>query len=134
MRRVYVFFYGLFMDVDLLGKKGIDARLRPASLGGFRLRIGDRATLIPSEGDTVYGMVAALTHRDIDQLYSDPSLREYRPEAVQVDTDTGETIPALCFNLTEAPQRQERNPEYANKLRDLAGRLGFPSEYVSRIK
>ena len=133
MRRIYVFFYGLFMDAELLGTKDIDAQLRQASLRGFQLLIGDRATLLPSEGDTVHGMAAALTHHDIDQLYSEPSVREYRPEAVLVTLDSGETIPALCFNLVEAPLAK-RNSEYATKLHSLASRLGFPSEYVARIK
>ena len=76
MRRIVVFFYGLFMDTNLLAAKGIETSLRLASLRGFELRIGQRATLVPSIGTTVHGMVAELTNRDIDQLYSDPSVQD----------------------------------------------------------
>jgi hypothetical protein len=133
MRRVKVFFYGLFMDAELLGAKGIKTDLRPASLSGFQLRIGDRATLVPSAVDVVHGMIATLTHEEIERLYSEPSVREYRPEAVLARLGAGETVPALCFNLPDRPSPGERNPEYAAKLRALAERLGFPSDYVRLI-
>jgi hypothetical protein len=45
-RRIHVFFYGLFMDVDLLRSKGAQPENpRLASVSGFALRIGQRATL-----------------------------------------------------------------------------------------
>ncbi len=48
MRKIDVFFYGLFMDEALLKTKGvIPANLRYASVLGFQLRIGNRATLVP---------------------------------------------------------------------------------------
>ncbi len=46
----------------------------------------------------------------------------------------GSRIPALCFNLLEPPRADEANSEYASKLRDLALRLGLPSDYVDTIQ
>jgi Gamma-glutamyl cyclotransferase, AIG2-like len=135
MRRIDVFFYGLFMDEELLRDKGVQpSSLRAASLKGFQLRIGQRATLVPSETECVYGIVASLSHREVDQLYSDPSLRGYRPEAVSATLPDGETVPALCFNLIVPPAAEEHNPEYASRLRALAERLPLPAEYIKTIQ
>ena len=134
-RRIEVFFYGLFMDADLLRAKGADpVNIRPACVRGFALRIGERATLLRASGATAYGIVMDLTHAEIDQLYSDPSVRAYRPEAVIAELTDGSRVPALCFNLIVPPEPQEANAEYAAKLRDLARRLGLPSQYVETIQ
>jgi hypothetical protein len=42
-------------------------------------------------------------------------------------------LPALCFNLREAPRPEERNPEYAARLQSVLNRLGFPREYVESL-
>lgn len=134
-RRIDVFFYGLFMDADLLRTKGAQpVNIRPASLSGFALRIGQRATLLPSRDARAHGILMQLTHPEIEQLYSEASVRAYRPEAVLAELNDGSRIPALCFNLLEPPSPQEANSEYAAKLRDLARRLGLPSDYVASIQ
>lgn len=135
MRTIDVFFYGLFMDVELLQSKGVTAtQIRNASVAGFELRIGDRATLVPASTGRAFGAVASLSHEDLARLYSEPSVQAYRPEAVLAQLTDGETIAALCFNLIEPPAAHERNPEYAAKLRALAERLQFPSDYVASIR
>jgi hypothetical protein len=135
MRRIDVFFYGLFMDEDLLRAKGVTALdFRPASVPGFELRIGNRATLVPAQSGRVVGLVASLTHVDLERLYADPGVQAYRPEAVLSHLANGETLAALCFNLVEPPSANERNPEYVLKLRALAERLDFPADYVASIE
>ena len=135
MRKIDVFFYGLFMDEELLRSKGvIAANLRLASVTGFRLRIGDRATLVPSEAGRVFGLIASLSHAELERLYSEPSVRAYKPEAVLANLSTGEVLAALCFNLPAPPSANERNVEYASKLRSLAERLNFPADYVASIQ
>ena len=43
-RRITVFFYGLFMDEELLKAKGVQpTSLRQGCVRGFALRIGQRA-------------------------------------------------------------------------------------------
>ena len=134
-RRISVFFYGLFMDAELLRGKGArPEHIRRASVRDFQLRIGQRATLIPMTGRRSWGVVMELTHREIDQLYSDSSVAMYRPEAVLAEVDDEAVVPALCFNLIDAPQPEERNAEYAAKLRGLAERLKLPREYVEAIQ
>src|SRR5262245_13315083 len=117
MRKIDVFFYGLFMDEDLLRSKGVTpTNLRLASVSGFQLRIGNRATLIPSQSGRVFGLLASLSHNDLERLYSEPSVSAYRPEAVLVHVSSGEVLAALCFNLPEPPSPDERNSDYASKL------------------
>ena len=134
-RRLNVFFYGLFMDVELLRSKGAaPLNLRRARVPEYALRIGQRATLLPLPGACAYGVLMELTQAQIDHLYSEPSVRAYRPEAVLAELDDGTRVPALCFNLIDSPKPEERNSEYAAKLRDLATRLGLPSDYVAGIQ
>jgi len=134
-RRINVFFYGLFMDAGLLRTKGANpVNIRPACVLGFALRIGQRATLIETAGARTYGILMELTHDEIEQLYSEASVRAYRPEAVLTEINDGSRVPALCFNLVVPPRREEANPEYAAKLRTLAHQLGLPKEYVASIR
>src|SRR5712692_11131504 len=133
-RRIAVFFYGLFMDVDLLRSRGAEPHnVRPASVVGFCLRIGQRATLVPDPSARAYGLLMELTHSEIDELYSEPSVRIYRPQAVTAELGDGSYVSALCFNLPVVPGTDDVNPDYAAKLHNLAQRLGFPSEYVENI-
>jgi hypothetical protein len=134
-RRIEVFFYGLFMDADLLRTKGAHpVNLRSACVPGFALRIGQRATLLQNPDARAYGIVMKLTHVELEQLYSEASVRAYRAEAVLAELTDGSQVPALCFNLLVPPGPEEANSEYAAKLRDLARRLGLPSNYVESIQ
>jgi hypothetical protein len=134
-RRVSVFFYGLFMDAELLVSKGFQpVHPRPALVQGFALRIGQRATLIPSEESFAYGIIMELSHAEIEQLYSEASVSAYRPEAVLARLPDGTNIPAMCFNLVVPPAQEEVNPEYAAKLRELARKLELPLQYVESIR
>jgi gamma-glutamyl AIG2-like cyclotransferase len=133
-RRLDVFFYGLFMDQQLLEGKGVrPVDVRVATVSGFRLRIGARAALVPAPAADVHGVLMKLTHAELDRLYSEPSVEAYRPEPVLAVDHSGATVAALCYNLPEPPAPAEHNPDYAAKLRALAQRVGLPSDYVTSI-
>ena len=133
-RRINVFFYGLFMDAELLRSKGtLPKNIRRAKVHGFELRIGKRAALLRRADSLAHGILMELTHEELEKLYSDASVRAYFPEAILAQLDDGSMIPALCFNLVEPPAADEHNSEYAAKLRDLAGRLDLPADYVKTI-
>ncbi len=133
-RRIDGFFYGLFMDGDVLNGQSVTSlNPRKAYVDDFELCIGRRSTLVPSEGARSYGVVYALTHEDLDRLYSAPGLREYYPEAVIATTLESQSLPALCYNLREKPGRHEANPEYAEKLRAVLSKFSFPSDYIESI-
>jgi len=135
LRRAEVFFYGLFMDEELLRAKGLrpeDAEL--AAVDGLALRIGQRAALVPIPGARVHGLVVSLTHSELERLYSEPGVEAYRPQAVLAQLASGGIIAALCYNLLQPPSPTERNPEYAAKLRAVAQKVGLPPEYVASIQ
>ena len=134
-RQIDVFFYGLFMDAEVLRQAGTNpSNFRRAYVVDFALRISQRATLVPSPGARAYGMLIALTHADLKLLYSAPGLEAYRPEAVVARPFEGEAVPALCYNLVQAPEPHERNPEYAMRLQSVLEILGFPVEYVESVR
>lgn len=134
VRRIDVFFYGLFMDEALLREKGLNpSNRRAAAVENFALVIGSRATLVPRAGRTAHGVVFSLTHAEVDALYAEASVSAYRPEAVLAQLTDGGVAPALCFNLPAPPAADERNPEYASKLREVAARVGLPPGYVASI-
>jgi hypothetical protein len=134
-RPLEVFFYGLFMDRELLEAKGVlPADIRLAAVSGFAIRIGARAALVPAPAAEVHGVLMKLSHADLEKLYSEPSVQAYRPEPVLAVARDGAAVAALCYNLPEPPAPDERNDEYAAKLRALAKRIGLPSAYVASIR
>jgi hypothetical protein len=133
-RRADVFFYGLFMDQDLLRSKGLTPEAAElASVTGYALRIGQRAALVPQSSGRVHGMVMSLTLSELERLYSEPGLQAYTPEPVMARLASGGTIAALCYNLVEPPSRAERNLDYATKLQAVARKVGLPAEYVASL-
>ena len=134
-RRVEVFFYGLFMDPVLLESKGLSPQNSEiASVSGLALRIGQRAALVADERGKVYGIVTSLTLDEVEQLYSDPTVQAYRPQAVLARLASGGQVAALCYNLREPPLPSERSPDYAAKLRVVAEKVGLPKDYVETLK
>jgi len=135
LRRAQVFFYGLFMDAELLRAKGFEPEgAELAVVDGLALRIGQRAALVPVPGGQVHGVVMSLTLSELDRLYSEPSVQAYKPQAVLARLASGGLLAALCYNLEQPPLPSERNPEYAAKLRAVAQRVGLPAEYIASIQ
>jgi len=134
-RTIDVFFYGLFMDAELLRANGLHPiNGRQACVSGMTLRIGHRATLVPDPVRSVHGFVFGLSHQEVERLYAEPGVSAYRPEAVIAQLADRSNIPALCFNLPPSNETDETNLEYAEKLRMVANRLGLPAEYVADIR
>jgi hypothetical protein len=130
-----IFFYGLFMDRSLLTEKGLHPNvIGPAVLPGYRIHIGDRATLLRSASDRAYGLVMQLSDEEARALYSEPSVREYAPERVRVELlDTGDAVEADCYNLPPELGLAGANPAYAARLSRLVEALGFDPSYVQEI-
>jgi hypothetical protein len=97
------------------------------------LRIGSRASLLPDDAERAYGVLMVLRAHDVRALYSDESVADYVPETLSVVLRDGTVESAVCYNL---PMRrlEGANPEYATSLLILAGRLGFPDEYLQQIR
>lgn len=121
-----VFLYGLYMVPDILKQKEVVPRNpRKGSLEGFKLRIGNMATLLRAKDEKAYGMVYSLNHDEIYSLYQGAGLTEYAAEAVMLDVEDN-TIPALCCILISPPEESESNPEYEGKLKSAMELLGLP--------
>jgi hypothetical protein len=134
-RSADVFFYGLFMDQELLRAKGLHpGQVELAWVEGLALRIGQRAALVSRPGARVYGLVVSLTLEELEKLYSEPSLLAYQPQAVLAHLSGGGSIGALCYNLADPPTFAEPNPAYVAELRAVAERAGLPAEYVASIQ
>ncbi len=69
---------------------------------------------------------------ELDRLYAEASVQMYRPVAVMAEAQST-ALPALAYVLPQPPAPEERNPQYAAKLRVLAERLGLPAEYTLSI-
>ena len=129
-----VFFYGLFMDADLLSTRGIEtSRIEIGFVDGYGLRIGKRATLVRRPGSRVYGALMNLAVSEAAELYKEESVADYSPEPVIVELMDGRTVEASCYNLP-GDEATEANSEYADSLLKLAIRLGFPDSYLEQIK
>ena len=133
--RTRIFFYGLFMDRALLERQGLHPEpIGPAVLPDYRIHIGERATLLPAEGERAYGIVMALSDTEASALYAEPSVRAYRPERVRaVLLEGDEVVEADCYNLPPELGLAGSNPAYATKLSRLVERLGFDAAYVREI-
>ena len=129
-----VFFYGLFMDKDLLARKGVTAR--NAAVGfvdGYRLRIGERATLQRRAGARAYGVMMEVSAVELDGLYEEVSVADYVPETVLVELMAGGQSSARCYNLPD-DKVTGANERYAEALLKLATQLGLPEPYLGQIR
>jgi len=136
MRRVWVYFYGSFMNPAVLAKADVHATDRQmARLDGWQLRIASRATIVPAAGASVYGIVARLTHPEIDTLYKTDvfGFGPYVPEAVLVTPSSGAPVPALCYVAWQLAEGRP-GPEYLEKMLSVAREYAFPEEYVRHIQ
>ena len=128
-----IFFYGLFMDDDLLREKGFHPTTgKIAFAEGYGLRIGERATLIKSESERSYGIVMNLSEEEAESLYSGPSVSEYVPEQVEVTELNGTTCKVTSYNLPIS-KLSGSNREYAKSLSVAAQKMGLPQTYINEI-
>jgi len=131
---VRVFFYGLFMDENLLATKGI--KPTDVSVGfvdGYGLRIGERATLVRDPDSRAYGAMMNISPNEATELYAEESVADYLPEPVTVELVDGTQVEATCYNLPGA-KVTGTNKDYAESLLQLAGRLGLPDSYLDEIR
>jgi len=129
-----VFFYGLFMDQDLLREKGFNPHsMKQACLKGFGLRIGEKATLERAEKESSYGTLIQLESDELERLYGSGGVEDYVPQSVLVTTMTGETIEAVSYILP-MDNIMGSNSEYATTLAGIAKKLDLPEGYIREIE
>ena len=129
-----IFFYGLFMDDELLRGKGFNPTLgKVAFVDGYGLRIGTRATLVKSENERSYGLIMNLSEEEIGELYSDPSVADYIPESVEAMDLNGATCKVTSYNLPIS-KLSGSNKGYAKALLIAAQKVGLPKSHIKEIQ
>lgn len=121
------------MDRSLLASKGIHvAEATSGYVDGYRLHIGERATLLPESDSRAYGVVMKIASEDVAALYSEPSVADYVAEPVDVTLPGNNRVSAVCYNLPVS-KLAGTNAAYAEALLALATELGFPGDYLRHI-
>ncbi|WP_024955098.1 gamma-glutamylcyclotransferase family protein [Sulfurospirillum arcachonense] len=122
-----VFFYGLYMDEEILKSKNVNPRnKRVAVVHNYELRIGKMATLLRKIDAKAYGLVYSLTHDEVDILYAKSGLTDYVAESLLAKIDDKSSIPVLCCNLLNPPAEDETNNEYYEKLKNCMEKYKLP--------
>lgn len=137
-RKPYGFFYGGYMDAALLRAAGTSPEAgEKAHLDGFKLTVGPLANLEEKDGARAYGLLARLSHEDLDTLYAgDPAHLKgarYLPEAVLVHTDDGRAVPAMTY-ICPKLSGDLPDPTYVANLAKAAETLGLPADYIAYIR
>ena len=129
-RLLDVFFYGLYMDPEILKAKNVEPRNpRIAKAENYRFQIGPKVTLLRKEGAVANGMLYSLTHSELHSLYWGIGLTEYGAEAIEVISSEIKSA-ALTCNLISPPAETEKNPEYTTKLLEVMKRLKIPKKNI----
>jgi hypothetical protein len=121
------------MDERLLEEAGVVANdVHAGVLWDYEIRINSAATLIRSDRECCYGIVCAIASNDLDRLYAEPWLKDYRPVEVSVGTESG-PVSALCY-ISDATSDSRPKKEYVDRIVRAAEPHGFPSWYVERLR
>jgi hypothetical protein len=135
--KVWVFFYGSYMNATVLQEVGIvPERWEVALLAGFDIVIRPRANLVRSAEHCVYGVLATATHAELGRLYAhaqDVLGETYLPQAVLTETMEGAWRPALCYLCPAMEPRPAAN-DYIDRIAGPGREYGFPEWYVRRIE
>lgn len=133
-RKVWVFFYGSFINLDVLARGGlIPDKVEMACLWGYDIRIQPLANLIRSPRHCVYGLACHASPLDLMSLYGQSWVGTYWPEAVLVEIDGGGLLAALCYISPPRPV-EAASDDYIDRIVEPAREYGFPQWYIERIE
>ncbi len=121
----------------MLEKAGIAKRaFAPAMISGFELVVAPYANLVESGDGVVYGILANVTHKELEQLYGTHRKKltdiDYFPEAVLVQTRGGKIVAATVY-IAAAESTGTPDKTYINLMKKAASDYGFPQWYQDRI-
>ena len=134
-RRLWVFFYGSFIDVAVLKRFGmVPDSVEVVTLNGFDISIGPLATIVAKDRGTVYGILVKVTPDEVANLYAHDWVSAYRPEAVLVETNDGRTVAALCYVAPEPDDPRRPADEYLDRIESAARGLEFPESYIAMLE
>lgn len=130
-----VFFYGLYMDAEVLAASGVVPRApRLAFIEDHSVRLGCKAVLQRDPGKRAYGMLFKLTHDEMDGLYEPTN--GYSAEAFLavpiVGNSSATPVAAISMVHRELPpnRKGDSDGEYGRRWMALTERLGIPVEHA----
>ena len=134
-QEILVFFYGSYINPDVLKKVGyIPRKMEVAVLHGFELTITPLANIEESDQGAVYGIVATGTHAELERLYAQGVLDNmYLPRAVLVQKTSGEFVPALTYIASTINQKKAQK-DYVERIAKPAEAYEFPGWYIEKIR
>jgi len=122
---VDVFFYGLFMDADVLRSHGASPRRgRAAFVADHVVQLRTKAILLRAAGERAYGMVYSLTRREMQALYR--NVQGYEEQLVTAHLRDGTGIAAASMVHRSPPLSTPIDPKYAAQWTAILMRLGLP--------
>lgn len=131
---VEAFFYGLYMDEDLLRcLRFTPAGSQKVYLPCYQLDLRGQVKITPHKDSRVWGMLISLPESHLQAMYDFESTRDYVSGSVDVVTEQGGIVAANCYNLPEDSEA-EPNLEYLEKLVTLLIKLHFPEDYIASLK
>ena len=136
--KVWVYFYGSNMDLNVLKKVGFEPdEIHVVRLNGYDIQIRPLANLVRSDRHCTYGTLVAGTHEELDRLYGQYVQKElgatYLPEAVVCEKADGSLVPALCYIAAETPLAPATT-KYLERILIPAREFGFPDWYIERLE
>jgi len=137
-QHVWVFFYGLYMDFDILRERGLRVQQwEVAKLDGYEFCIGSWGYLKQSDSQSVYGVAVYATRKEVSDLYAPATNTlplDYFPEPVLLESAPGRLRKALCYIAINEPDTNTVNLDYFNGMVKLAQHFQFPDWYVKRLQ
>ncbi len=129
-----IFFYGSFMDLEVLRTLGVVPRtFETAELKHWNISFRPLATLVRSEENSVYGIVAEMSRTDVETLYSRDDMKHYRAIDVTVETERDKHVPVQCY-ISKRGTGQKPSVEYLQRVIHAAENLGFPPAYLAKLR
>ena len=133
-KTIAAFFYGSFIRPEIMALGDFrPTTIQVAKLNGFDIAFDPHANVFRSAQHSICGILVYPTHEQLRRLYSRDGVGVFLPEAVLVETESNNFLPAMCYM---PPIRGNEPPdlEYIQNLIDAARVHGFPEWYVRRLQ
>ena len=128
------FFYGLYMDRELLEKMGmVPLEVKKARLEGYQIDFRGKVKLVPRHDQAVWGTIIKLSQSDLAKMYSSVATSAYKPQPATAITEEGEQVQVVFYNLPE-DQNVEVNTAYLRILIGIIERVDLPATYIKELK
>ena len=122
------------MDEQVLIENGCHPKdTQIAYVTGYGLRIGERAAMLKIPDESCYGQIIALEKSEFKNLYSPPSVADYRPVEIEATLVDGSEIQRSTYLLPES-MLVGTNSTYVNNLAKVAKKIGIPKAHIKIIE